>query len=64
MAVGFSVRRRDGSRVEMPRFDVRGAQAAAGFSSTVNDLSKFALWQLRLLRAGRPTCCAPPLCER
>jgi CubicO group peptidase (beta-lactamase class C family) len=53
MAVGFSVRKRDGSRDEMPRFDVRGAQAAAGFSSTVNDLSKFALWQLRLLRTGK-----------
>ncbi|PYM95856.1 MAG: hypothetical protein DME04_03530 [Candidatus Rokuibacteriota bacterium] len=37
----------------MPRFDVRGAQAAAGFSSTVNDLSKFARWQLRVLRTGK-----------
>ena len=53
MAVGFSSRKRDGSRDEMPRFDVRGAQAAAGFSSTVNDLSKFARWQLRLLRTGK-----------
>lgn len=53
MAVGFSIRKRDGSRDEMPRFDVRSAQAAAGFSSTVNDLSKFALWQLRLLRTGK-----------
>jgi CubicO group peptidase (beta-lactamase class C family) len=54
MAVGFSAPKRDGSRDEMPRFDVRGAQAAAGFSSTVNDLSKFALWQLRVLRTGKP----------
>ena len=53
MAVGFSSQKRDGSRDEMPRFDVRGAQAAAGFSSTVNDLSKFARWQLRLLRTGK-----------
>jgi CubicO group peptidase (beta-lactamase class C family) len=53
IAVGFSSQKRDGSRDEMPRFDVRGAQAAAGFSSTVNDLSKFARWQLRLLRTGK-----------
>src|SRR5262245_27400604 len=53
MAVGFSGPKRDGSRDEMPRFDVRGAQAAAGFSSTVDDLSKFAQWQLRLLRTGK-----------
>jgi CubicO group peptidase (beta-lactamase class C family) len=53
MAVGFSAPKRDGSRDEMPRFDVRGAQAAAGFSSTVNDLSKLALWQLRVVRTGK-----------
>jgi len=47
-ARGYSARRPDGRRDEMPFFQVRGIAPAAGFASTASDLAKFASWQLRL----------------
>jgi CubicO group peptidase (beta-lactamase class C family) len=52
LAVGYSRRQRDGSRNVMPDYLVRGIAPAAGFVSTVEDLARFASWQLRLLEKG------------
>lgn len=52
MAVGWSALNPDGTRSPVNLFDARGINPAAGFSSTVTDLAKFASWQLRLLKSG------------
>jgi CubicO group peptidase (beta-lactamase class C family) len=52
LAVGYSTLLRDGSRKVMPFFLVRGIAPAAGFASTVEDLARFASWQIRLLHKG------------
>jgi CubicO group peptidase (beta-lactamase class C family) len=52
MATGYGARSRDGSRAEISFFQARAIAPAAGFSSTVQDLGKFASWQFRLLEAG------------
>lgn len=52
LATGYSPRLRDGSRKVPPFFQVRGIAPAAGFASTVEDLARFASWQLKLLEEG------------
>ncbi len=52
MAIGYSALKRDGSREPVGLFDARAITAAAGFSSTVEDLGRFASWQFRLLEKG------------
>lgn len=52
LATGYSVRLRDGSRKVIPFYLVNGIAPAAGFASTVEDLARFASWQLRLLENG------------
>jgi CubicO group peptidase (beta-lactamase class C family) len=52
LAVGHSARKRDGNRDRVPMFQARGAAAAFGLSSTVEDLARFASWQFRLLSSG------------
>lgn len=52
MATGYSAIKRDGSRESIPLYDANGIKAAAGFSSTVEDLALFASWQFRLLNNG------------
>jgi len=52
LAVPYSKRMRDGSREVIPFYLVRGIAPAAGFASTVEDLARFASWQLRLLEKG------------
>jgi CubicO group peptidase (beta-lactamase class C family) len=54
MAVGYGALRRDGTRPALPPFDVRGIRPAAGYTSTVEDLARFAAWQFRLLRTEKP----------
>ena len=49
MAVGYRGLLRDGKREPLPPFHTRGIAAAAGFTSTVNDLARFASWQFRTL---------------
>lgn len=49
---GHSALRRDGTREALPVFQPRGLLPAAGYSSTVADLARFASWQFRLLRGG------------
>lgn len=53
MASGYGVRNRDGKRERVPFFDAKGVAAAAGFSSSVNDMAKFAAWQFRVLNGQK-----------
>ena len=48
LATGYSAVTRDGVRVQVPFFQARGIAPAAGFSSTAEDLARFAAWQFRL----------------
>jgi CubicO group peptidase (beta-lactamase class C family) len=52
LATGYSAVTRSGKREKMPFFQANGITPAAGFSSTMPDLIKFAKWQLRLLDEG------------
>ena len=54
MAVGWGSLHEDGTRPDVALFDAKGINPAAGFSSTVEDLARFAAWQFRLLRTGEP----------
>jgi CubicO group peptidase (beta-lactamase class C family) len=49
LASGYTAPRRDGSRERVPPYQVRGIGPAAGFTSTVEDLGRFASWQFRVL---------------
>ena len=49
LALGYSSKKRNGSRDLAPFFSANGIDPAAGFSSNSIDLAKFALWQLNLL---------------
>jgi len=51
LAVGYSALTRKGSREKVNFFQAKGMTPAAGFSSNVLDLGKFASWQLRLREA-------------
>lgn len=48
LAIGYSPLSRQGERKKVNFFQANGVQAAAGFSSNVEDLGKFASWQFRL----------------
>jgi len=52
LATGYSAVKRDGTREMLPLFQAEGIAAAAGYSSTVLDLARFASWQFRLLESG------------
>lgn len=52
LATGYTALKRDGNRDMLPLFQAKGITAAAGFSSTVEDLARFASWQFRLLEKG------------
>lgn len=49
LATGYATLNREGEREKVKLFQGKGIKAAAGFSSNVNDLGKFASWQFRLL---------------
>jgi CubicO group peptidase (beta-lactamase class C family) len=51
LAVGWGAIERDGTRELVKPFDTRGVTPAAGYTSTVEDLGRFAIWQFRLLRS-------------
>jgi len=53
LAVGWGAIERDGARPLLKPFDARGVTPAAGYTSTAEDLGKFAIWQFRLLRTGK-----------
>nr|NIP81002.1 serine hydrolase [Gemmatimonadota bacterium]NIQ56252.1 serine hydrolase [Gemmatimonadota bacterium]NIU76440.1 serine hydrolase [Gammaproteobacteria bacterium]NIX45917.1 serine hydrolase [Gemmatimonadota bacterium]NIY10229.1 serine hydrolase [Gemmatimonadota bacterium] len=48
LATGHSAIGRDGTRKPVPFFQARGIAPAAGYSSTVEDLARFAAWQFGL----------------
>jgi len=52
LAIGYTGMHRSGTREPVEPFFTRGITAAAGFTSSVNDLAKFASWQFRLLANG------------
>jgi CubicO group peptidase (beta-lactamase class C family) len=52
LAIGYGAIKRDGTRDKVNLFDTKGVMAAAGFTSTVEDLAHFASWQFRLLNNG------------
>ena len=52
LATGYSSLNRQGTREIVQRFDAAAMQAAAGYSSNVEDLARFASWQFRLLSNG------------
>ena len=49
LAIGYTGLQRDLERTPVAPFFTRGITAAAGFTSSVNDLAKFASWQFALL---------------
>ncbi len=53
LAVGYGALKRNGTRDRVKPFDTRGITPAAGYTSTVEDLGKFASWQFRLLKTGK-----------
>lgn len=53
LAVGYGALKRDDTRDRVKPFNTRGITPAAGYTSTVEDLAKFASWQFRLLRTGK-----------
>jgi len=64
LATGYSSLTRNGTRQMLPFFQAEGIKPAAGFSSTVLDLAKFASWQFRLLeKGGEEVLKAPTLRE-
>ena len=52
LAIGYTGLHRSGTRDPVAPFFTRGITAAAGFTSSVNDLAKFASWQFQLLEDG------------
>lgn len=50
LATGYSAITRQGNRKKVPFFQANGIAAAAGYSSTVEELARFASWQFRLLK--------------
>ncbi len=52
LAIGYTGMHRERRRDPVRPFFTRGITPAAGFTSTVRDLAKFASWQFRLLENG------------
>ncbi len=52
LATGYSALTREGIREKLSFFQADGMTPAAGFSSSVEDLAKFASWQFRLIEKG------------
>jgi CubicO group peptidase (beta-lactamase class C family) len=59
MATGYSPLGRTGRRQPVALFDTRGVAPAAGFSSNVLDLARFASWQFALLDGTEAGVLAP-----
>ena len=51
LSVGYSSINREREREKVNFFNADGIAAAAGFTSNVNDLGKFAAWQIQLLES-------------
>lgn len=64
MAAGYSAITREGDRSAVPNFEAEGVAPAAGYSSTVLDLSDFAAWQFRLLEADSAEVLQPSTLQK
>ena len=53
LAIGYAPESRTGNREKVQFFQAKGIKPAAGYSSNVEDLAKFAMWQFRLLDTTR-----------
>ena len=51
LSVGYSSIKRDRNRDKVNFFNADGIAAAAGFTSNVEDIAKFAAWQMKLLNS-------------
>lgn len=51
LSVGYSSIKRDRNREKVNFFNADGIAAAAGFTSNMEDLAKFAAWQIQLLKS-------------
>ena len=58
-AIGYSSKTRKGDMVRINYYDMGGVAAAAGFSSNVHDLGKFASWQYRLIDSSEAEILKP-----
>jgi len=52
LAIGYSGKRRDGTRKELDPFFSRSITSAAGFTSSVRDLARFIIWQFEKYNDG------------
>ena len=52
LAVGYGRRMPDGTREAFPFVDAQGMAAATGVTSSIDDMAKFVLWQLKLRKQG------------
>jgi CubicO group peptidase (beta-lactamase class C family) len=59
LATGYSSLYRDGSRKKLSFFQAKGIVAAAGFSSSAEDLARFMSWQFRLLNKNEKEILRP-----
>ena len=59
LSVGYSSIKRDRDREKVNFFNADGIAAAAGFTSNVNDLAKFAAWQIQLLKSLEKNILSP-----
>jgi CubicO group peptidase (beta-lactamase class C family) len=59
MATGYSAMYREGNRKMLPFFKTNAITPAAGYSSNVIDLAKFASWQFRLLSSDKSEVLRP-----
>ena len=59
MATGYSAMFREGNRKMQPFFKTNAITPAAGYSSNVIDLAKFASWQFRLLSGDKSEVLKP-----
>jgi CubicO group peptidase (beta-lactamase class C family) len=59
MAIGHGARDREGQRPVMPDFDTAGLTPAAGITSNVVDLARFAAWNFRTLNGAKNPVLAP-----
>jgi CubicO group peptidase (beta-lactamase class C family) len=64
MATGYSAITRSGDRDPVPSFQAEGLAPAAGYASSVLDLTELAAWQFRLLEGGDEEVLKPPTLEK
>jgi CubicO group peptidase (beta-lactamase class C family) len=64
LAIGYSALNRDLERSKVALYQPKGVAPAAGFSSNVLDLAKFASWQFRLRASKVPEILKPATLKR